>query len=329
MSRALHEGLAEEGQSILGGDLAVSLIHRQVSDDELAFLESLGRVGEVAEMRAMARVPGGDAQTLSEVKAVDGVYPLYGELRVAGGGDPAELLGPRDGGHGLLVEPSLAARLDVGVGDAVEIGRGRFVVTGFIESEPDRLSGGGIGWGPRSLMSVEALRDTGLVQPGSLVRWRYRVALPAPASDADVGAAMAAVESRAEESGWQVRSRDNASPGLSNQNLALHHVPDAGGPHRPRGRRRRRGQRRERLSRFPPRDDRHAKERRRRGRPRLPHLSRRDAAAGGRRHVGGARPRRAGALARRLGAVQLPARRRRRAGPVPRRIAAAPSPMAR
>ena len=46
-----------------------------------------------------------------------------------------------------------------------------------LATEPDKLAGG-IGFGPRLLISEAALRATGLLQPGSLVRWHYRLRLP-------------------------------------------------------------------------------------------------------------------------------------------------------
>jgi putative ABC transport system permease protein len=59
------------------------------------------------------------------------------------------------------------------------------------------------------------LRATGLLQPGSLVRWSYRVKLPDNAAD-DRALAALIDDSRqaAPEAGWEVRSRANASPQL-------------------------------------------------------------------------------------------------------------------
>ena len=62
----------------------------------------------------------------------------------------------------------------------------------MLKSEPDKLAGG-IGFGPRLLISEAALRATGLLQPGSLVRWHYRLRLPgADANDRAASAVVAA-----------------------------------------------------------------------------------------------------------------------------------------
>ena len=85
VSRALTEGISREGQSILGGDLDFSLIHRQADADQLAYLSGLGDLSRVATTRAMARRPETGDQALVELKAVDGPYPLYGTFELASG----------------------------------------------------------------------------------------------------------------------------------------------------------------------------------------------------------------------------------------------------
>src|SRR5207253_4638769 len=79
---------------------------------------------------------------------------------------------------------------------------------------PAKLAGG-IGFGPRLLISEAALRATSLLQPGSVVRWHYRLRLPDnDATDTAVRAVTTAAQAQLPEAGWEVRSRSNASPGL-------------------------------------------------------------------------------------------------------------------
>src|SRR4029079_1309224 len=79
---------------------------------------------------------------------------------------------------------------------------------------PDKLAGS-IGFGPRLLISEAALRATGLLQPGSVVRWHYRLRLPDnDATDTGVRAVTTAAQAQLPEAGWEVRSRGNASPSL-------------------------------------------------------------------------------------------------------------------
>ncbi len=213
VSRALTEGIAAEGRTILGGDMSFRLTHREASAEELAFLERSGLAGSVANMRAMARVADGSSQSLVELKAVDGNYPHAGELALVGGGDGAAALAASEGLHGALVVPELLDRLGVGVGDHIAVGSIELPVRGVIDTEPDRLADG-IGLGPRLLISIDALRETGLVRPGSLIRWTYRVDI-----SRSRGATIETITEDAKDqfplAGWRIRTRDNASPNLS------------------------------------------------------------------------------------------------------------------
>ena len=78
-SRGLTEGLAREGRRILGGDAAFSLIHREATPPELAFLTARGTVSSIATMRGMANA-GEKGAALVEIKAVDQSYPTIGEV---------------------------------------------------------------------------------------------------------------------------------------------------------------------------------------------------------------------------------------------------------
>jgi putative ABC transport system permease protein len=215
VGRALTDGISSHGRVILGGDVAFSLIHRQATLDELAFLREAGRVGEIATMRAMVRAGDGRDQALVELKAVDSSYPHGGTLALADGDFlGAEHLGLRSGAFGALAAPELTDRLSISVGDRLRLGDATLQLRGIIRSEPDRLSSG-IEFGPRLVISLPALDATGLDRPGSLVTWTYRIALPeGGTADAMQGVADLA-QARFPDAGWRIRSRDNAAPAFS------------------------------------------------------------------------------------------------------------------
>jgi putative ABC transport system permease protein len=213
VASGLADGLAHEGRVILGGDLAFSLSLREANADERAFLDRLGRVSVAGTMRAMARAQDGRT-ALVEVKAVDAAYPLYGTVILDPQQPLAQTLAQRDGVFGAVVEPALLARLDLKLGARVTIGAAAIEFRAVLTSEPDKLAGG-IGFGPRLLISEQALRASGLLQPGSIVRWHHRLRLPDnDATDTAVRAVTAAAQAQLPEAGWDVRSRANASPSL-------------------------------------------------------------------------------------------------------------------
>ena len=210
---SLEDGLAREGRVILGGDVSFILIQREATAQERQFIEQQGRLSVAATMRAMTQRPDGRS-ALVELKAVDGAYPLYGDVSLEPRSDLPALFAQRDGAFGAAAAPALFARLGLKPGDRVSVGAATLELRSVLRSEPDKLAGG-IDFGPRLLISEEALRATGLLQPGSLVRWRYRVKLPeGRTSELVVAAINDAAQAQLPEAGWEIRSRSNASPQL-------------------------------------------------------------------------------------------------------------------
>ena len=213
VAASLGDGMAREGRNLLGGDVAFLLFQREAKPEELAFLRSRGQVSVIATLRGMARAAD-SRLALVEMKAVDDTYPSIGQLTLNPAIPMNDLLAERDGVFGAAADPTLLARLDLKIGDIVTVGDARFQIRSAVESEPDKL-GIGIGFGPRFLISEAALHATGLIQPGSLVRWNYRVKLPDGASDERaVKSLIEDAKAAAPQAGWEVRSRSNASPQL-------------------------------------------------------------------------------------------------------------------
>lgn len=210
LARSLSDGLNGEGRKLLGGDLSFSLLQREATTDERAWLERKGSVVSLAFMRAMGRAESGDA-TMVELKAVDDRYPAFGTLVTTPQRTTSDLFGQSGGLYGVAVDPALTGRLGLKVGDRLMIGTAAYQIRGEIVTEPDRIAGG-IGFGPRVLMGQDGLRASGLIQPGSLARWAYRLALP---GNPDVES-LKAIEQQARtafpDAGFDIRNRENAAP---------------------------------------------------------------------------------------------------------------------
>ncbi|HET7681418.1 MAG TPA: FtsX-like permease family protein [Xanthobacteraceae bacterium] len=214
VSGSLNDGLAREGRVIVGGDISFNLIQREASSGERAFIAQRGRLSVAATMRAMTQT-GDGRSALVELKAVDRAYPLYGALSLEPALDLTALLAERDGVFGAAAAPALLTRLGLQTGDRVSVGAANLEIRAALRSEPDKLAGG-IDFGPRLLISEEALRATGLLQPGSLVRWRYRLRLPeSDASEQASKTIIDAAQAQLPDAGWEIRSRSNASPQLA------------------------------------------------------------------------------------------------------------------
>ncbi len=175
----------------------------------LAYLRGEGGLSRVATLRAMARA--GDEQTLVDLKAVDGAYPVRGDLVLDPPLPPRSAIGTAQGRHTGVAEAALFERLGVAVGGTVRVGDVDVTLTARIVAEPDRLATG-FGFGTRLILSDAALEASGLVQPGSLIRWTYRLALDDPGR---ADAIAATVARRFPESGLEARTRANLAPAFA------------------------------------------------------------------------------------------------------------------
>lgn len=212
MSASLEDGIRSEARQLLAADLAVS--GRQPAPEDLS--ERLARLGAadsatLVETVTMAAAPGTPerpgASQLVEVKAVEGGYPFYGELRLAPDRPLGELLGP----DAAVVAPDLLARLGLGVGDRLVVGGEALTIAGTVLGEPDRVSVG-LAMGPRVFISLAALERAELVRPGSRVEYRTLVRLPAGAGADELAAAAATL--REELPAYRVETWREAQPSL-------------------------------------------------------------------------------------------------------------------
>ncbi len=204
LTASITEELSRRGQTILGGDIEIGIAQREASDAELKAFAAEGTVSETVRLRAMAIGPEGSDSILAELKAIDGTYPLYGKLVLQGG---AIAKAPKDGE--IYIGQTLADRFNLATGGSVRFGEAAFKVAGVIAEEPDRL-GEGFTLGPVALVSLDALEDTKLIQPGSMFESKYRIKLPA---SADPEAVAKSLEQQFPSAGWDITDRSNGAPG--------------------------------------------------------------------------------------------------------------------
>ena len=205
---AARSGLLVDAGALLGGDLELRLIHREITAEQRSWLEVRGQLSSVARMRTMAWSVANNERTLVELKAVDELYPLYGILESEPSLPLRTALAHGDDGFGALAEASLLQRLGLAVGDRLRVGEREFVLRGVILNEPDRRIRA-FNLGPRLMISREGLAATGLLKPGSLVYHAYRLRLP---QREKVDAVTVQLEDAFPEAGWRLRSWREAAP---------------------------------------------------------------------------------------------------------------------
>lgn len=211
---SIQQGLAQEGASLLGGDAEIQLTYRFASDAERDWMETQATaVSEVVNFRSMAVVGEGEdaLRGLTQVKGVDGAYPLMGSILLEPVMDLGTALAGAGGLPGGIMEAVLADRLLLNVGDEFSLGSQRFVLTALLLREPDGANGG-FALGPRTLVQTSHLANSDLLRAGTLFESAYRLALPAIENLDDL---RAEAESAVSSGGFRWRDRRNGAPSLT------------------------------------------------------------------------------------------------------------------
>ncbi|MDE2517012.1 MAG: ABC transporter permease [Rhodospirillales bacterium] len=212
---AIDQGLAVQGRSLLGGDLSVEStapIPRDVTDFAI---RQGARAAPLVLMGAMLDGPG---RHLVAAKAVGATWPLLGQVQVRIGGvtraldaaGVAALLAPRHGRYGLIADPALIARMGLAVGAKLRLGHAPLTLRAALVSEPDALANPAL-FGPRVLISTDALAASGLILPGSILHGALRLLAP----PGQAGRLAAALQARFPDAGLAIRTPQQASPALS------------------------------------------------------------------------------------------------------------------
>ena len=219
VSQSMLAGLQQDGRSLLGGDIDLRLVHRPASAEQRAWLEARAEVSEVTELRTMARAaePAEPAarRVLVELRAVDSLYPLYGAVGLEPAGPLDGALAFRDGAWGAVADANLLNRLNLtpdrtSTGVRVRVGEAIYEIRATLAQEPDRATRL-FAFGPHFLVARDSLPATGLVQPGSMIRYHYRLRLP---EDRSATAVRAALTEAFPEAGWRIRDARQAAPGV-------------------------------------------------------------------------------------------------------------------
>ena len=217
LSDALRAGFERQGEVLLGGDVTLARSHRRIEPGELAWLKDRARVSETATLRAMGRRLDGEEQVLVELKGIDAAYPLVGalQLKPASGAVPAGAGLPTVAvalpGNGAAVDEILLERLQLKLGDRMMLGNSTVQIRAVIDAEPDKITDR-LTFGPRVFINLETLAATGLVEPGSLVRWRYALKLTGVATNDGLIKFRDVAKAQFPDAGFTIADRRDPAP---------------------------------------------------------------------------------------------------------------------
>lgn len=207
LNGGVDAALERDSRVLLGGDVELEQVNQPIADEELAALAPEGtRVSRIVRTTTLAHAEDGRSVAVN-LKAVDDLHPLLGRVRLRPDRPLAEALAE----NGAVVEETLLARLGLAVGDTMRIGDATVRITARIVREPDRV-GGFLGLGPRVIVADETLAVAGVLLPGALARYEYRLLLP-PGWNGDEF--VAELRRAWPDALWQARGPRGVEPGVT------------------------------------------------------------------------------------------------------------------
>lgn len=170
LNARLAAGMVYRAAEFLGADLVLSGTAPATQKQIDAGLE-LG-LAHAQTLEFASVIGGANGLQLSSIKAVNEHYPLRGELRYReqpGSSEQIASQGPAPGE--AWAEARLLHALGAKLGDQLEVGLLSLKVTRLLSYEPDR-AGDFYSLSPRLMMNLADVKDSGLIQPGSRLRYR-------------------------------------------------------------------------------------------------------------------------------------------------------------
>ncbi len=201
----LERAVETQARDVFGSDLQV---RRTIpfSKPQQALLDSLrdetrADVLREATFPSMARFPaagqGEGRARLSQVRALDGPFPLYGTAETT----PRDAIDRFERSGGALVDATLMLQMDAQVGDSVQVGGRAYSIVGRVDAVPGQTDVAAL-VGPRVYVPLASL-DSTLLGFGSRARFIFAYRFPPEAGQAGTPEALAAATPRLDASGMR------------------------------------------------------------------------------------------------------------------------------
>jgi putative ABC transport system permease protein len=168
--RDVRQSIVSDARGLHGGDVILHS-HYEFSPSLQQELLALTEDEDVQSVRtwefySVARRMDGENSLFSNIKAVEKGYPLYGVVELRSGLDFSAALQPGK----AIVDPSVLDRLDLAIGDRLDIGESSFEIIDVIGRESIRPVEF-FNFGPRIFVPAVDLEKMDLVRKGSRVQY--------------------------------------------------------------------------------------------------------------------------------------------------------------
>lgn len=192
----LKDNIENQSKSLLGADLVIDS-NTPINDEVQALIDSIP--GEKASERNFASMiifPENGATRLVQVRALEGDFPFYGEIKT----NPENVSATFQEKKQALVDATVMLQYDIYPGDSIKVGDLTFEIAGSISEVPGQ-SGIAATVAPPVYIPLQYLEATGLTQKGSRIENLYYFKL---ASNVDIEAFAEKIEPRLDKDGIDV-----------------------------------------------------------------------------------------------------------------------------
>jgi len=171
---SVNRALLRDAQALQAADITIDS-NFPLSAPLLAEVAAMQAEGAIDAARtyqflSVVRVADSEETLLSNLKIVEPAYPFYGEVTVASGRPFHELLQAGT----VIVAQELLDRLQVAVGDQLQIGQATLTIGDVVTFEPDRPVNF-FTLGPRIFIAASDLAALELILPGSRVSYELLI----------------------------------------------------------------------------------------------------------------------------------------------------------
>ena len=176
----LEETISGQSRELMGADYLIDSDH-PANERVQGIIDSLGgpRSREV-NFISMAVFPGKEGSKLIRVRAMEGDYPFYGELRT----QPESAAADYQASGTALVDATMMLQFGLQAGDSIKIGQRVFGIGGrLLEAPGNTVVSTSVA--PAVWIPYQTLEATGLVQTGSRLEYNYYFKAP-PGTDLQV-----------------------------------------------------------------------------------------------------------------------------------------------
>ena len=155
----------EQSRELLGADLEISQ-GRPYGEELVAWIDSIGG-DQARSIEFSSMVMYRDITRLSQIRAIEGAFPFYGDIKTR----PEAAAATYQQERTALVDRPIMEQLDLQVGDSIRVGTEWLPISGMILEVPGESAAFSL-IGPRVIVPRDLVAGSGLLDRGSRVQYK-------------------------------------------------------------------------------------------------------------------------------------------------------------